>query len=476
MARRVTGGPSDRSPDVPPRGRASPTQSRRQGPAVGGIPSDEVRFFARLVELAAGDRPTEARLAALLAFIAGAGGAGDVAVATAGRHGRTIASRADAPIHGNSTLAGWLEASLASGRGTRGGLPVTHLEAAPAPGARGAGKGPLPERRILVPPGHRRTTLAFAFRSAAAAARLEERFPPARSRAAASVVAALVRSLQSERELAELRRADAEQRRFVSVVAHELRTPLSSLGGYLDLVAGGDHRGVTAGQAQASEGGPVAPPDGERREFLDRARDLVAGMSTLVADLLELSRLDAGQLRLTPAPFAAGEVAQAAVRDVTPLAMERGITLHASLGSRLRTLHADRRRVHQVLVNLLGNAIKFAPPSSTVTLSLQFEGQVGVFTVRDQGPGVPDEERAVIFEPFHRAAGAERVVGTGLGLPIARDLARRMGGDIGLASRPGTGSTFVVALPATEDVDAASVAAVLDEAVIRADAELAAGA
>ena len=462
---------------MPGRGHeASAVQGRGHGSAAADASPDDARFLARLVELAAGDRPTEARLADLLTLIAGAAGASDVAVATAGRHQRTIAWRADAPMDGASTLADWLEAGAVSGRAARGGLPVVRLEVAAAPGARRAGKGPLRERRILVPPGHRRTSLAFAFRSAAAASLLEDRFPPSRSRPAASVVAALVRSLESERELAELRHADAEQRRFVSVVAHELRTPLSSLSGYLDLVDGGDARGIDAGRAPAGENAPAAVPDAERREFLDRARDLVAGMSTLVADLLELSRLDAGQLRLSPAPFAAAEVAQAAVRDLTPLAMERGLTLQAALGSRLRTVHADRRRVHQVLVNLLGNAIKFAPPASAVALSLRFEGPAGLFTVRDHGPGVADEERALIFEPFHRAAGAERVVGTGLGLPIARDLARRMGGDIGLASRPGLGSAFVVALPTVEDVDPASVAAVLEEAVARAGAELSAGA
>ena len=217
---------------------------------------------------------------------------------------------------------------------------------------------------------------------------------------------------------------------------------------------------------------PQEPSDGHvpDGEFLGRARDLVAGMATLVADLLELSRLDAGQLHLSPSPFSGAEAAQGAVHDLTPLAMERGIALETALPSRLRTIHADRRRVQQILVNLLGNAIKFSPPSSRVALSLRFDGPVAVYTVRDQGPGVPPDERALIFEPFHRAAGAERIVGTGLGLPIARDLARRMGGDLDVASAPDSGSAFVVALPASDGVAPALVAAALAEAITREEA------
>ena len=241
--------------------------------------------------------------------------------------------------------------------------------------------------------------IAFAFRSARSAAALERQFPPALARPAGAIAAWLVRHREAERELADLRQADAERRRFVSVVAHGLRTPLASLGGYLDLVTSAQNRPVPAGSDV--DRSPQEPSDGHvpDGEFLGRARDLVAGMATLVADLLELSRLDAGQLHLSPSPFSGAEAAQGAVHDLTPLAIERGIALETALPSRLRTIHADRRRVQQILVNLLGNAIKFSPPSSRVALSLRFDGPVAVYTVRDQGPGVPPDERALISSP-----------------------------------------------------------------------------
>ncbi len=425
------------------------------GAVTGGTPA-ESRFAVSAIRVAAGDGAAEERLALLLDRVAATAGAGGVAVMVE-RQGRRMVVCRGAGAGAARLLGEWLDASVPRKRAraadpatilaidpasTEPGEPVerevtrtTGHEAASGHVAPGSGDGAtdggrLPVRRSIEPAGRPRAAMAFEFASERPARALVRRFTPPMARAAADIVGPLARLAEAERELAELRHADAERRRFVSVVAHELRTPLASLTGYLDLLA----------------------PDGAG-EFLDRSRDLVAGMATIVADLLELSRIEAGQLHLVAAPFSGAEAAQAAVHDVGPLAAEREIALDVSLPSRLRMIHADRRRVQQVLVNLLGNAIKFSPPGTRIAISLRFDGPVGLYTVRDQGPGVPQEELELIFEPFHRASGTERVVGTGLGLPIARDLTRRMGGELDVASALGAGSAFVVALPATELVE-----------------------
>ncbi|MGC8634059.1 MAG: sensor histidine kinase [Candidatus Limnocylindrales bacterium] len=456
----------------------------------------DARFLARLIEVAARDRPVELRLAHVLDLATSAGGAVDVAAAIAERDHLALVVRAapgdtgdgdlremlGAWLEGDGAPPGTMRAAAVSADGSRHATAarphrnVACIEVSPriprrAPaGSRNAGARAA---RLVVPPGHPRVAMAFAVRSSRAAGDLERRFPPSLSRPVASVIASLSVQWARERELHALQRAEAEQRRFVTVVAHELRTPLTSLAGYLDLAAG-----APGGDAAPRQG--TAPQDArepaDRQAFLDRARDLVDGMATLVADLLEISRLDAGQLHLSPAPCSGAEVAQAALHDVTPLAMARGIALEAALAPRLRTVYADRQRVHQILVNLLANAIKFAPAASRVGLSLRFAGSVAIFAVRDRGPGIAPEERSLIFEPFHRAAGAERVAGTGLGLPIARDLAQRMGGALDVASVVGKGSTFLVALPAIDSVGHDSVAAALREATEQAEADIVAQA
>ncbi len=436
-----------------------------------GTTPAESRFIASALGIVAGQGTAEDRLARLLDRVATRAGAEGVAVLLERRERRVVVCHGADP-GASRRLGEWLDTSR-SRKGARAAHPATILAIGSAPGKPGEpgepeatpvdgsdaapGRGPwgleagdpdrvpVPVRRSIEPAGRPRATVALDFGSERAARAVGRRFTPPMARAAADIVGPMSRLVEAERELAELRHADAERRRFVSVVAHELRTPLASLTGYLDLLA----------------------PDGGA-EFLDRSRDLVAGMATIVADLLELSRLEAGQLHIVPAPFSGAEAAQSAVHDVGPLAAERGIALDVTLPSRLRMIHADRRRVQQVLVNLLGNAIKFSPRGTRITISLRFDGPVGLYTVRDHGPGVPPEELALIFEPFHRASGTERVVGTGLGLPIARDLTRRMGGDLDVASAPGAGSAFVVALPATQLVERGAVLGSLGRALERA--------
>ncbi len=188
-------------------------------------------------------------------------------------------------------------------------------------------------------------------------------------------------------------------------------------------------------------------------------------MTELVADLLELSRLESGTLDLEARPVSVHEVGSRVVHQLEPIAIDRGVALRSDLPPRLRTAIGDRRRVEQIVTNLAGNAVKFSPVGGTVEIAASFEGSVALVAVRDDGRGIEPEDRIRIFERFYRMSDHERITGTGLGLPIARDLARAMGGDLGVASVPGSGSTFLLALPASTAVPADEVGTGLARAI-----------
>jgi signal transduction histidine kinase len=255
------------------------------------------------------------------------------------------------------------------------------------------------------------------------------RLPPALARHAAVALALVSGQLATDGELAMLRAGEAERARFISTVAHELRTPLTGLSGYLDLILDG-----RVGDA------------GVEREFLERGRAIVASMAALVGDLLELSRLESGTLTLESGPFSVAEALGEVAAGIMPIALARGLDLRVDAPPRMRAATGDRRRVVQVLTNLAANALKFGGGGTAVELAGRFTGSAAILAVRDEGPGIAADDRARIFERFYRMADHERVDGTGLGLPIARDLARAMGGDLDVASVPGIGSAFVLVL------------------------------
>jgi Histidine kinase-, DNA gyrase B-, and HSP90-like ATPase len=139
----------------------------------------------------------------------------------------------------------------------------------------------------------------------------------------------------------------------------------------------------------------------------------------------------------------------------------------------MATAVGDRRRVGQILTNLASNALKFGADGVEIELSGRFDGPVAIISVRDEGPGIGTEDRAHVFERFYRMADHERVTGTGLGLSIARDLARRMRGDLDVASKLGVGSSFVLVLPGpSAQVDPDVVAAAMTLALQHEDDRL----
>jgi two-component system phosphate regulon sensor histidine kinase PhoR len=223
---------------------------------------------------------------------------------------------------------------------------------------------------------------------------------------------------------------------------------LTGLRGYLELILGGK----------------VAEPEVER-DFLERSLGIVGSMADLVGDLLELSRLESGNLELDMEPFSVAEAATRVVGGLLPIAIECDIRLRTTLPPRLQSATGDRRRVEQILTNLVANALKFTAPGGNIELTARFDGPVAIVAVIDDGAGIAAEDRGRIFERFHRLEAHERITGTGLGLPIARDLARRMGGDLEVASVQGSGSAFILALPGPAAIDATLVTAALARAL-----------
>ena len=446
------------APDVPP----PPPFTERRGKSrrdVDRVAHEERRLLARALDILAGDGAPEEHLAGLLDLLAETVGAERAAVVADGA-ARRVAVAASGPADQDAAiaLATWLDSAAPRSRARRAAArraPITVALRGATTARRGAvavGAAPPGGTDLvyacLTIQSAGEVTLGFSFRERLDAGVLEQRLPPALARHAAVALALVTDAMATDRELAGLRAGEAERARFVSTVAHELRTPLTGLSGYLDLILDG-----RVGDVEVE------------REFLERGRTIVGSMAALVDDLLELSRLESGTLALELGPFSVADALNAVAAGLMPIALDRGVGLQVTAPPRLRAATGDRRRVEQIVTNLAANAIKFAG-SRPVELTGRFEGPIAVLAVRDEGPGIAEEHRERVFERFYRMADHESITGTGLGLPIARDLARAMGGELDVATLPGVGSSFVLALPGPAGpIPAAAMAAATDAAL-----------
>ena len=413
---------------------------------------EERALLARALDVLAGPGDAATQVAEILALVARVVGARRAAIVTDRPSRRVLVGAAPGEEPGDAReLAAWLDARAARPAAVRGrcGSGRGHDRAHPA-GPRRRRRSRSPARRPGRPLPAASTSrgaelqLGLELASPDDGAAVAARLPASTLRHLLAALAAATGRAADEAERAGLRARERERERFVSMVAHELRTPLAGLGGYLDLLAGG------------------AVDDPEiGREFVERGRGIVERMAALVGDLLELSRIEAGSLRLEIETCSLAEICERALAPLAPLAAGRGIRLVTDLPPRIRTARADRRRVEQVVTNLVANACKFSPEGGLVELHARVDGPAALVFVRDDGPGIERADWERVFRPFARLDGHERVPGTGLGLPISRDLARAMGGDVALASVPGSGSSFIVGLPAVADVPRHAVAAAI---------------
>ena len=219
---------------------------------------------------------------------------------------------------------------------------------------------------------------------------------------------------------------------FISMVSHELRTPLTSIRASMQLLIAED----MTGNEDADQLVRVALSNADR-------------LIRIVNDILDMSKIEAGEMMVAPKRTPLGQIIEDSVRSVEAFARDSGVTIaHSGNGS--HDVIADPDRTIQVLVNLLSNAVKHAPNGSRVEMTAMREGGMIAVAVRDHGPGIPAHKVDFIFEPFTQLDGSDtrRIAGTGLGLTIARALAEKQGGGIRVASREGQGATFTLTMPA----------------------------
>jgi PAS domain S-box-containing protein len=246
--------------------------------------------------------------------------------------------------------------------------------------------------------------------------------------------------------IAEAASASAAKSVFLAHMSHEIRTPITAIMGFADLI-GEQLEGLFAGDLQ--------PPDGlaDCRDYAGIIRRSSDHLLQVVNDVLDLSKIEAGKLTVERVDTQLVELVDDVLRQLSIRARERGIGLGVEYAAGLpRTIQTDPVRLRQILVNVIGNAVKFTEQGSVrVAVELTHAGGRGphvLFTVRDTGIGMSPEQLARLFRPFEQGdpTMSRRFGGTGLGLTITRSLVRRLGGEITASSKPGVGSTFTLTI------------------------------
>ncbi|MBI2186638.1 MAG: PAS domain-containing protein [Acidobacteria bacterium] len=233
-------------------------------------------------------------------------------------------------------------------------------------------------------------------------------------------------------DITDLRRADQIRRDFVANVSHELRTPLTAIRGYVEALA------------DAHDGAESA----ETRGFVEVIARQTARMERLVADLLRLARLDARQETIDVAPCDVGQICAAVRTDLAPAIDARRQRVTISVDDAARTVPADAAKLHDIVRNLVENAVNYSPEAAEIHLEAARRNGAVDIVVSDSGPGIPPSDLTRVFERFYRVDRSRaRPGGTGLGLAIVRHLVELHGGRVRAENRPEGGARFTVTLP-----------------------------
>ena len=220
---------------------------------------------------------------------------------------------------------------------------------------------------------------------------------------------------------------------FISTVTHELRTPLTSIRAFTEILLGDPDASLE-----------------DRQRFLSIVQGETERLSRLINQILDLAKLESGRGDWHLETLDPASVIRDAVDAISQLARDKGLQLSGDLAPGLPPLVADRDRLMQVLINLLSNAVKFAPvETGCVTIGARAEGATLRVWVMDNGPGIPAEEQSLIFEKFRQGGNllTDKPQGTGLGLPISRQIVEHLGGRLWVESQPGQGACFLFILP-----------------------------
>ena len=232
-----------------------------------------------------------------------------------------------------------------------------------------------------------------------------------------------------------LKELDKMKSDFVSSVSHELGTPLTAIKGSVDNMLDG----------------VIGELNEKQIAYLTRIKSNADRLARLINDLLDLSRIEAGKIDLRPTNLSLVTLIKEVAESLRPVAAEKLISLDIASRDPAVMAWADRDKVTQVLMNLIGNALKFTPPHGKVTIAVGRNGDQWVrVSVADTGPGIPTEEINKIFDKFYQIAqsGRQKTKGTGLGLSISHQIVASFGGEIIVESEPGRGTTFRISFPA----------------------------
>jgi PAS domain S-box-containing protein len=233
-------------------------------------------------------------------------------------------------------------------------------------------------------------------------------------------------ALDNAKLFEEVKALSAKKDEFIALASHELKTPLTTIKGYLQVL-------------DRTEKEPTG------KLFITKTLNQVEKLNALVSDLLDVSRIEAGKLRLDRTQFDLKELLLEVIESLQYTNKSHQIVFHDE-GQPTRIL-ADQQRIEQVLVNLLTNAIKYSPKADHIEVQLKNTGGKVTVKIQDEGIGLTPEQRKKIFTRFYRAEGAAHIAGLGLGLYLTKDIIDRHQGQIGVSSEPGKGSTFFFSLP-----------------------------
>ena len=224
-----------------------------------------------------------------------------------------------------------------------------------------------------------------------------------------------------------------EQSRFVSVITHELRIPMTSIKGYADLL----RQGV------------VGPLNEQQLNFIDVISSNVERMSALVSDLSDITRIQDGRLKIDPGVLSLSHCVDEALLKLRPKINAKNQVLEIDIPGNISPAFADQSRVVQVLANLISNAWKFTPPGGRIRIHAQEQGPKLLIEVNDTGIGISKQDQSRLFDQFFRSEdpAVREQPGWGLGLSLTKLFIERMGGEIGFQSTLGSGSTFWITLP-----------------------------
>ncbi len=231
----------------------------------------------------------------------------------------------------------------------------------------------------------------------------------------------------------ELERLNQVKTEFVSMVSHELRTPVTAIKGFVDVVLGED----------------AGPINEQQRKFLRIAHNSIERLSLLISDLLDVSRIESGQLKIILQPVAMDKIIQECFDTYRASIESKQINFELRIEKKIPIVSADESRVKQVIENLLSNAMKFVPQGGFIKMSIDDLGDFVIVSVVDSGVGIKKEDQEKIFSMFYQVDSSltRKVGGTGLGLAISKAIVEMHGGRIWVESEPGRGSAFRFLIP-----------------------------